>query len=201
MSHSICSLYSNSIRAQSIPTLGRHHKVFSKGWRITRETQRTIQQQQQQQSLSPKICGQVWVLDRLDWVIHMNSFLHSIKSEVMLSSTSLIDMSFSFSFSFLVSYINIIFGLPLLSFVPSTWINSLLTSSLLSLLWTWPNWNHLKRLFLIFLSIGTTPILKQIQFQFIDSHHWWTLHLWIAIDYSLEDKLGMQMNYSQINTW
>ena len=98
MSHPICSLYSNPIHAQSVPTLGRHHKVFSKGWRITIETQCTIQQQQQQQSLSHKICGQVWILDRLDWVIHMNSFLHSIISEVMLSFTSLIYMSFYFYF-------------------------------------------------------------------------------------------------------
>ncbi len=108
--------------------------------------------QQQQSSLSLKIFG-----------VHCGSstnytcilFRQSILSEVILSVIFLIKMSF------FTTSINVIFYLPLPSFVPSTWINSFfLIGTLISLLWTWSN--HLKRLSFIFSSIEATPIFKQI---------------------------------------
>ena len=63
--------------------------------------------------------------------------------------------------SFLTTSTNVIFCLPLLFFFFSTWINPLfLTSKLVTLLWTWPN--YLKRYSLIFSSIEATSIFKWI---------------------------------------
>ena len=104
---------------------------------------------QQQQLL---IWGQLYTLDKLDWVGYMNSQYPVYFIWVMLSLVSLIDMSLFFIL--LITSTNVIFGFPSHFFHSSTWINSL--GSLLTLLWTWLN--HLKRFTLIFSSIGAIPI-------------------------------------------
>lgn len=95
----------------------------------------------QQSSLTPKIFG-VGYGSSTDqsWSATCIPFCHSILSEVILYVTSLIDMPF-----FTIST-SVIFGLLLLFFVPSIWINSLfLTGALIALLkWTWTN--YFKRL-------------------------------------------------------
>ena len=119
--------------------------------------------------LVPKFQDQLWILDRLIMVNYMYYFppntkpltnnraylvpkvIYSTLSIVMLSVISLIDMSFY------VTSTNVIF---FFFFLPSSTIfcslNSyqlifFLISSLVALLWTWPN--HLKRFSLIFSSI------------------------------------------------
>ena len=86
-------------------------------------------------------------------------FHHSILSEVTLFVTSLIDMSF-----FTIS-ISVNFGLPLIFFC-SLKLNSIFfTGALIAFLEKSPN--HLKKLSLIFSSIGATQFLsKFLYFKF-----------------------------------
>ena len=104
---------------------------------------------------SQNFWGRLWILNRIVRVGHIYSFLsfYSIRSHTLC-------FFLNWHVLFTTS-INVTFGLLLIFFCFSTWINSLfLISVLITLFWTWPN--QLRRLYLIFSSIGAILIFKWI---------------------------------------
>ena len=74
-------------------------------------------------SLSPKIWSWLWILDRLDWVGHINYF----SPFYLIWSHALCYFPNWHVFFFFITSTNVIFGFPLAIFVPQSWSTIRLT--------------------------------------------------------------------------